>query len=157
LPATSSFGDEHLGVTYGLYATAKLLDLDGNRNKPWSFTTLCIPFLSRTKTVHARRAIQIERFVAPPPRGDCAVGAIHYQASNLNIPAEDATDEQKKIPPGVLEKIQVVLSVPEHIDMCQTGMEVALKMKVDDLEQEERGRLRLLNVSLVPNQVEMCR
>jgi hypothetical protein len=157
LPATSSFGDEQLGVTYGLYATAKLLDLDGNRNKPWGFSTLCVPFLSRTKTVYARRAVEIERFVTPPPLGDRAVGTIHYQVSNLSASAEDAADGQRKIPPGVLENIQVVLSVPEHIDMCQTGMTVALKMKANELEQDERERIRLLNISLVPNQVEMCR
>ncbi|EKM82481.1 hypothetical protein AGABI1DRAFT_68132 [Agaricus bisporus var. burnettii JB137-S8] len=157
LPATSSLGREQLGVTYGLYATAKLLDLDGNRNKPWGFSTLCVPFLSNTKTVSARRAVEIERFAAPPALGDCAVGNIRYQVSNLRPPVQDDAQEQRKFPSDVLENIQVVLSLPEYVDMCQTEMTVSLEMKMNELEEEERKRLRVLDISLTPNQVEICR
>lgn len=70
---------------------------------------------------------------------------------------QDGAQEQRKFPSDVLENIQVVLSLPEYVDMCQTEMTVSLEVKMNELEEEERRRLQVLDISLTPNQVEICR
>lgn len=157
LPATSIFGVEQLGVSYGLYATAKLLDLDDNRNSSWGFATFCAPFLSKAKTASARKAVQLRRFAAPPSVSCPILGTINYQVNSPSISAKGVEKGKKRIPPDVLEKIQVVLSVPEIVDMSEKKVVVTLRMKSNGLDREERQRIRLLDVSLTLNQIEKCR
>ncbi|KAF9448871.1 hypothetical protein P691DRAFT_799834 [Macrolepiota fuliginosa MF-IS2] len=157
LPATTSVGSDELGIRYGLYATAKLLDLGENRNSPWAFATLCAPFRSKTKTTLALCPIELRRFVALPSHEPPVFGSVSYMVNNPNVSAKDAEDGKKRIPPEVLEKIQAILSVPECVDMSKRNMVVTLRTRSNGLEQEERERIRLLEVNLTLHQVEKCR
>lgn len=155
LPASSAIGVEELGVRYGLYATAKLLDLETSRSS-WAFATFCAPFLSKTKTAQAQRTVQLRRFLAPPSLDPPAFNTVNYLVNNPTISAKD-DKIKKRIPPEVLAKIQAILSAPEYVDMNEKTMKVTLRLRSDTLEEDERERFQLTEVSLSLAQTEKCR
>lgn len=154
LPASSVIGVEELGVRYGLYATAKLLDLETSRSS-WAFSTFCAPFLSKTKTAQTQRTVQLRRFLLPPSPDPPVFNTVNYLVNNPTISAKE--DKKKRIPPEILAKVQAILSAPEYVDMTEKKLSVMLRLRSEGLEQEERERFQLVDVSLSLVQTEKCR
>ncbi|KAF5358062.1 hypothetical protein D9756_001358 [Leucocoprinus leucothites] len=156
LPASSVIGVEEVGVRYGLYATAKLLDLDENKTSSWGFATFCAPFRSKTKSVFGQKSVELRRFVAPPSPGSPSIGTINFHVKNPSVSAIGEKGK-RRIPSEVFEKIQVVLSTPEVIDMEKKKMDVTLRLRSNGLEMDERKRIQLVDVNLSLRQHEKCR
>jgi hypothetical protein len=157
LPASSVVGIEEVGVRYGLYATAKLVDLDEHKNGSWGFATLCAPFRSKFKSAFGQKPVELRRFAAPPSLGLLSLGTVNFQVKNLSISSLGVEEGKKRIPPELLDKIQVVLSVPEVVDVDQEKMGVTLRLRSNGLKMEDRRRIRLLDVNLSLRQHEKCR
>jgi hypothetical protein len=156
LPASSVIGIEEVGVRYGLYVTAKLLDLEENSRNSWGFTTFCAPFRSKTKTLYGQKCINLRRFAVPPSHSS-NLGTVNFQVKNPSISAVGLEEGKQRIPSDVLEKIQVVLSLPEVIDMSKKKVDVTLRMRSNGLNEDERKRIRILDVNLSLRQHEKCR
>ncbi len=153
LPASSVIGVDALGVRYGLHATAKLLDLDTNKSS-WTLAAFCAPFFSKTKTVHTQRTVQIRRFLTPPSFDPPVFNTVNYLVNNPTISADET---KKRIPQEVLAKVQAILSAPEYVDMSKKKVHATLRLRSDGLEQEERERFQLVDVSVTLAQTEKCR
>lgn len=149
LPASSVLAGD-LGVRYGLYATAKLLDLDDNHTSAWRF---CAPLLFKNKSVYAYKLVKLRRFVTPPGQTP-TLEIINYYVKN---PTTSIVKGKRRMPPEVIEKIQVVLSTPQTIDMDKKEMDVKLCLRSNGLEERIRRSIRLLNVTFDLRQHEKCR
>ena len=149
LLATSALAGD-LGVRYGLYATAKLLDLDDNHTSAWRF---CAPLLFKNKSVFAHKSIKLRRFETPPGQTS-TLETIHYHVKN---PTTSIVKGKRRMPPEVTEKIQVMLSTPRTIDMDKKGMNVKLCLRSNGLEERVRRSIRLLNVTYDLRQHEKYR
>ncbi|KXN92280.1 hypothetical protein AN958_08733 [Leucoagaricus sp. SymC.cos] len=157
LPASSVIGAEEIGVRYGLYATAKLLDLDENRTSSWGLAAFCAPFRSKTKTAFGQRSVEIRRFAVPPSLGPPTLGTVNFQVKNPGLTASVVDKGNRRIPSDMLDRIQVVISVPEVVDMNKKQMDVTLRMRSNGLGEEDRQRIRLLSANLGLRQHEKCR
>lgn len=149
LPASSVLiGD--LGVRYGLHVTAKLLDLDDNHTSAWR---ICTPLFFRNKSVFAHKLVKLRRFVTPPGQTSTQE-TINYHVKN---PTTSIVKGRRRMPPEVIEKIQMVLSTPQTIDMDKKEMNIKLYLKSNGLERRVRQSVRLLNVTFDLKQHEKCR
>lgn len=64
---------------------------------------------------------------------------------------------RKSIPSDVLEKIQVVASIPSATAMDETSLPFILRVRGKDLDDFERKRLRITEFSVDVEQVEVYR
>lgn len=161
LPATSGLGPyDEVGIRYSLFATAKFVPVDGpNTPTGWSFSALCSPFRSRTRSINAQKDIVLQRFINPPlmrASPTSAFPCINYSVNARSTPHSPDSDELC-FPPEVLDKIRVLVSVPEYNSIDDSELPVTLRIGASDLNEEERKRLQVTAFTIDVSQVEKCR
>ncbi|KAF8163527.1 hypothetical protein B0H34DRAFT_795232 [Crassisporium funariophilum] len=156
LPPTTSLGVEDIGIRYALYATAKFVNLDEEQSPSWSFAALCSPFRARVKSVDAVKDINVRRFISAP-RVEVAQPATLNFLVNSNASSSLNEKEKRRMPVDILNKIQVLTSVPEYVDVNDTSMPLTLRMRTKDMSEEDCKKLQVTDVSVDIVQDEKCR
>ena len=156
LPASTTMGMDEIGISYGLYATAKFINLDIEQSpSPWSLTTFCTPFRSRVRCAYANKTISLRRYILPP-HVDQSTSSINYLV-NSHFSAEKPDSSKKRIPTEVLSKIQVLASVPEFVDMKDNSIPITVRLRTKALESDECKRLQVTEIGINLIQQERCR
>ncbi|TFY82985.1 hypothetical protein EWM64_g1020, partial [Hericium alpestre] len=163
LPVTDTFGDckqTPPGTRYALYATVRFADAEGSQSTSW-LSTFCAPFLSKTKEAHAPAcAITLNRFAIPPPTPASTTSTypmINYRVAATPEEAQAPRDPATSIPLDVLSKIQVLASVPQHIDMGQKDFAFSLRLRAPELAESETAKVRITEFSVEIDQQEKFR
>ncbi|KAF5315979.1 hypothetical protein D9611_004865 [Ephemerocybe angulata] len=155
LPSSTTLGMDEIGIRYGLYATAKFVNLDLEQNpSSWSFATLCAPFRSRVRSVESSKNITVRRYVLPP-HVDRPTSAINYLVNSQSSSEKDSP--KKRIPSEVLSKIQVLASVPESVDIEDCFIPITVRLRTKDLDGVECKRLQVTDIGINIIQQERCR
>lgn len=138
-----------------LYATAKFTYLDQDQT-PWSLTSLCTPFLSQVKSVHGQTKIQLRRFISAPRADFLDPKVINYLVDSHD--STSASDSSKpRVPVEVLNKIQLLVSVPEYTNVEDRTLPLTLRLRTEDLCEEDCKRLQVTEVAVDILQQERCR
>ena len=155
LPPTSMQGVEDIGIRYSLYATAKFIILDEDQT-PWSFRPFCTPFRPQVKSAHAQAEIQLRRFISAPRVNTLVPKVINYLVDWHDL-ISTSVASKPRIPVQVLNKIQVLASVPEYIDVEGRTLPLTLRLRTKDLCEEDCKRLQVTEVIIDIQQREKCR
>ncbi|TFK30102.1 hypothetical protein FA15DRAFT_197829 [Coprinopsis marcescibilis] len=154
LPASTSLGIEDIGIRYGLHATAQFANLETGQITPWSFATLCTPFRCRTRYAVAHKGIKIHRFVLPP-HVEQSEQTFHSYLVSSHTSSSDSSNA--RIPAEILDKIQVLASVAESVDIKSSSLPITIRLRTKDLEDAECKRLQISEVGVDIIQKERCR
>ncbi|KAJ7156953.1 hypothetical protein C8R43DRAFT_1065257 [Mycena crocata] len=154
LPASHEFSTGDLGAStqYFLHAQVQFLVLEEQNRAPWAFTTFCSPFRSRARSIETHKTIPLRRFVEPPTDEPTAPALINYLLSPHPHPSNKSI-----IPSNILSKIQVLASVPSHIDVLEDHIPFTLRLRTKDLEDADCQRLQVTNFKVDVVQDERCR
>lgn len=159
LPTTSVYGDTSMqatGTSYALYATATFADINHGPS-PFSFANICGPVRPRTRTVDAHRCpITLRRFIEPQSGSSSAFPISMFIVDARREPNPEGSS-RKSIPNQVLEKIQVVASIPSATAMDEASLPFTLRVRGKDLNDRERKQLRITEFSVDVEQVEIYR
>ncbi|KAI0063430.1 hypothetical protein BV25DRAFT_428479 [Artomyces pyxidatus] len=163
LPPSDIFGDcreAPPGTRYSLHATAKLAHIEENAAGNSWFSTLCSPFFVKTKTVHARACeITLNRFALPPTSSPSAGPS--YPLSNYVVsttsPDSDKERNSPPIPGSILSKLNVVASIPEHINVDASAFPFTLRLRAPGLSPEDSARLRVTGFTVELEQTDKYR
>lgn len=156
LPASNPYGDCRQGFSgtqYALYATLNYTNLEETYGPSW-FSSICTPFNSKTKVVHAEASrVSLNRFALPPPSTSALYPLIFYSIpSKGGAPHPDAN--LHPIPADIVSKIELLASVPEHISVDGDKFTFSLYTRASSLPPSEAAKLRVTHVSLEPQQIE---
>jgi hypothetical protein len=171
LPATADFGDElnggQAGISYSLYASAKLTVIDENASNRsfFSFANLCSVFSSRTRTVNApRRDITISRVMnapIPSPFDSSSNQSIFDKITYTAIALSECRAEERNethIPLDVLEKIRFYVSAPESVAIDEEkSLPFTVKLAAEGMPEDECSRLRVTGFTADIEQYEKYR
>ncbi|KAG6909618.1 hypothetical protein DXG01_016400 [Tephrocybe rancida] len=146
LPPSTTYGVEDAGVRYTLLAEAKFTFIGENDTSSFFLSSLCSPFRSRTRTVHTRKRIQIKRLIAPYEDADTEGDMVLQPRISYLINAKVAKNSQ--FPPEVLESLQVLTTVPEHVNIERRSFPVTIRMRTKGLDAEKCKRLQVASVSV---------
>ncbi|KAJ7286076.1 hypothetical protein C8J57DRAFT_1286654 [Mycena rebaudengoi] len=157
LPASHEFSGHGLGAStqYFLQVQMKYVVVENQRSTPWSLTTLCSPFRSRTRSLNTYTTVTIRRFVQPPTDEPITPAAINYLLDKPTVSAP--SNKGLRIPPDVLSTIQVLGSVPQYVDVCDENLRFTLRIRTKDLNAADCKRLQLTMFKLDIVQTEKCR
>jgi hypothetical protein len=155
LPPSQDFATGDLGACtqYFLHARVKFLVVEDHSTTAWSFTTLCSPFRSRSRTLETHKCITLRRFVEPPTDEPMPPALINY----LLTPPTQPSTEGLTIPSDIVSKIQVLASVPTHIDVREDRLPFTLRLRTEDLEDDHCKRLQVTAFTIDVEQRERCR
>ena len=160
LPTTSVYGDASLqatGASYALYATATFVDINHGHSS-FSFANICGPVRSRTRTIDAHWCpIVLRRFIEPQPGSSSSTFEMFLYIVNACRAPDPEGSSGKSIPGDLLEKIQVVASIPSATAMNETSIPFILRIRGKDLDNSERKQLRITEFSVDVEQVEVYR
>ncbi|KAK1227605.1 hypothetical protein PQX77_009379 [Marasmius sp. AFHP31] len=163
LPRSSSYGpDEKLGVSYSLYATAKFLAVDMvNSRDPWSnsISSLYSSIWSPERTVHTDKKINLRRFISTPStstKDPVAPSSTFYINPQVQAPT-DGSASIPFIPVDVWSKVQILVSVPEYVDMKSDSLPFTLRMRTKGMSEEDRNRMQFMGFTINVVQKEKCR
>ena len=150
-------GIEEIGVCYALHATATFTNLDEEQTTAtWSFASLCVPFRSRIKSAHAQTSINICRFISAPKSETTELSVLNYLVNSTPTAPYNQEADKDRIPLGVLSKIQVLVSVPEYLDVNSNVLPLTLRLRTKDLDEEECKKLQVTEVEVDVVQQEKC-
>ncbi|EGN95559.1 hypothetical protein SERLA73DRAFT_154934 [Serpula lacrymans var. lacrymans S7.3] len=162
LPETAVYGDsgsEEAGTRYALYATATFLNIDDASSRSFSFSTLCSPFRVRTRIVDAPRCpITINRFTEAP--ADISSSTSLFPMSTFSIdtqPEYTAARPSRSMPVEILDKLEVLASVPSSVSVEESSVPFTLRLRAKDLDDSHRERLRMTEFVVNIEQVESYR
>jgi hypothetical protein len=159
LPPSASFGVDDIGNGYALYATAKVINLgtENLQNATW-LDTLCSPFRSRQWQVDATpKPIRLTRFAripstGPPPPVPTSTYFVRPKCAPTDSP------EEARIPGEVLDKIQILTSVPDYLDMDEAEpMPLTLRLRTKSLDTAHCSKLRMTGFQIKLVQKDKCR
>ena len=157
LPATTTLGVEEIGVRYTLCATAKFTNLDEEQlPSTWSFASLCSPFRSRVKYTYAQMPINIIRFISPPKPEITVPSNLNYSVDSTLSTQSKPDGDKERIPLGVLSKIRVLASVPEYLDVEDNALPLTMRLRTQDLAEDECKKLQVTEVKVDIVQKEKC-
>ncbi|KAI9446266.1 hypothetical protein H4582DRAFT_2052342 [Lactarius indigo] len=156
LPASDSYGDSRQGFSgtqYTLYATLNFTSLEETCGPTW-LSSMCTPFSSKTKAVHAEAfRMLLNRFALPPPSTSAS-----YPPNLFSITLKGgARHPDRNLHPilsDVISKIELLATVPEHINVDGDNFLFTLCMRVPPLPESEAAKLRIARVSFEPQQIE---
>lgn len=123
---------------------------------PWSLTSFCTPFLSQVKTAHGQTEIQLRRFISAPRVDIVDPNVINYFVDSHDS-TSDSVSTKPKVPAEVLNKIQLLVSVPEYTNVKGSTLPLTLRLRTKDLCQEDCKRLQITDVAVDILQREKCR
>ncbi|KAF8809101.1 hypothetical protein BYT27DRAFT_7094999 [Phlegmacium glaucopus] len=145
LPPTTTLDIEDIGIRYSLYATATFTNLDDDQQSSWSFVSLCAPFRSRLKLAHGQKEIHLRRFISAPRADVLNDKTVTYLVdSHTSSPA--SISSKPRMPVEVLNKIQVLASVPEYANVAGNTLPLTLRMRTKDLCEEDCKKLQVTEV-----------
>jgi uncharacterized protein (DUF2384 family) len=123
---------------------------------PWRLSSFCTPFLSQVKTAHGQTEIQLRRFISAP-----RVDVVDPKVINYLIDSHDTisalVSSKPRVPAEVLNKIQLLVSVPEHTNVKGRTLPLTLRLRTKDLGQDDCKRLQITDVAVDILQREKCR
>src|ERR1700761_3376105 len=156
LPASHDFAPGDLGAStqYCLHAVVKFIVLEDLDSTSWSLTSLYSSFRSRAKTLKACQTVTLRRFVEPPT--DEPTTPTCFVNYLLN-PSTQTLDTGLSTLPQILSKIQVVVSVPKYVDVCDSSLSFTLRLRTKDLEEADCKRLQVTKFAVDVAQEERCR
>ncbi|KAH9066458.1 hypothetical protein EDB87DRAFT_1554034 [Lactarius vividus] len=156
LPASDSYGDCRQGFSgtqYTLYATLNYANLEETYGQSW-LSSLCTPFSSKTKAVHAEAfRMSLNRFALPPPSATATYPSNLYSIT-LKGGVRHPVRNPHPILSDVISKIELLASVPEHISVDGDNFLFNLCMRAPSLPESETDKLRVTRVSFEPQQIE---
>lgn len=156
LPASDSYGDcrqGYSGTQYTLYATLNYTNLEETYGPSW-FSSICTPFSSKTKVVHAEAfKVSVNRFALPPPSASTSYPPTFYSIA-LGDRALHPDANLNPILANIVSKIELLASVPEHISVDGDKFSFALCIRAPSLSESEASKLCVTHVSLEPQQIE---
>ena len=159
LPASDPYGDCRQGFSgtqYNLYATLNYTNLEETYGPSW-FSSICTPFSSKTKSVHAEAfTVSLNRFALPLPSTSASYPPLFYSIT-LKGGAPHPDTNLHPILSDVLSKIELLASVPEHISVDGDNFLFTLCMRAPSLPESEAAKLRVTRVSLEPQQIDQYR
>ena len=123
---------------------------------PWSFTSLCSPFLSQVKSVHGQKEIQLRRFISAPRVDTSDPKVINYHVDSHDLTSASVSNKPR-VPDEVLNKIQLLVSVPEYANVKGSTLPLTLRLRTKDLCEEDCKRLQVTEVTVDILQQEKCR
>ena len=156
LPASDSYGDGRQGFSgtqYTLYATLNYTNSEETYNPSW-FSSICAPFSSKTKVVHAEAfKVQVNRFALPPPSASTLFPQTFYSVALANgAPHADAN--LHPILTDIVSKVELLASVPEHISVDGDKFLFTLSIRAPTLPESEASKICVTHMSLEPQQIE---
>ncbi|TFK54707.1 hypothetical protein OE88DRAFT_1653168 [Heliocybe sulcata] len=164
LPSSNRFGDlsddDAAGTSYALYATAQFMNIDDSSAESWLMTTLCSPFRSKARSVRApRKTITIQRFMPTPstPSSSTSLFPLATFAASASTDAPEEELGSPWIPQSVLSRIQVLASVPNHVNVDDPSFPLTLRLRTQGLSAEDRKKLRVVDFTAEVEQVEQYR
>ena len=151
---SSSVGD--FGVKYFLSATARFMSGDGDHAvSAWSpFAALCAPFRPRFRSAETCKTVTLRRYINPPTEV-LEIPMINYLVHST--PSGTKKEACDRVQPTVLSSIQVLVSLPEYVDVESGEVPVALRLRTKDLREEDCAKLQLTDISLDILQSEQFR
>ncbi|KAH9005336.1 hypothetical protein EDB86DRAFT_2796322, partial [Lactarius hatsudake] len=156
LPPSEPYGDCRQGFSgtqYTLYATLNYANLEETYGSSW-LSSICTPFSSKTKAVHAEAfRMSLNRFALPPPSAIASYPPNFYSIT-LKGGARHPDRNMHPILSDVVSKIELLASVPEHISVDGDNFLFNLSMRAPSLPESEAAKLRLARVSFEPQQIE---
>jgi hypothetical protein len=158
LPASSIFGDSSKdapGITYALYATAKLYAPGSST----SWLSLCAPSLfASSKILEAPRCeVSVNRYAIPPSRdGTWPLTSFGITPLPRNQQPDQAT-ESARIPVEIFEKMEVIVSIPQRISADQTSFPLTLRIRAPTMPGDIATRLRIPEFIVMLDQTERYR
>lgn len=159
LPPTSAYGDcesGDAGTRYGLYASAKFLDLDEGSSR--SLFSLCTaPFRSRTRVIAAPRCeVTVNRFISTLV-DDLSSPSTSSTIDYTVLPEQRKDQSSSGFPYEVISKLRAAVSVPEHIDVDDDSFSLCIRLRTQDLPESECKRLRITGFEVDVEQTEHYR
>jgi len=159
LPASDRYGDGRQGFSgtqYTLYATLNYANLEETYGSSW-FSSICAPFSSKTKVVHAESfKVSLNRFALPPPSTSALYPPLFYTVTLKDGMSHSAVN-LRPIPADIVSKMELVASVPEHINVDENKFLFNLCVRAPSLPPSEAAKLCVSQVSLEPQQIERYR
>jgi hypothetical protein len=157
LPGSSAHGEGDFGVKYTLAATARFMSLDADNSiSSWSpFSALCAPFRPRFRSAETCKTIKLRRFINPPKAEAVEVPKINYLVNSSLSGTRRMT--RVEYPAEVLGSIQVLVSVPEYVDLKGKEVPLSIRLRTKNLCEEECNKVQLTATSLDITQHEEFR
>ncbi|KZT26581.1 hypothetical protein NEOLEDRAFT_1147230 [Neolentinus lepideus HHB14362 ss-1] len=164
LPSSDRFGDLSdnvaAGTSYSLHATARFTNIGESPTKSWLMSTLCTPFRSKARVVRApQKTIIIQRFIPTSSMASSSTSLFPLATFVASV-SPDVPEEERDtswIPQSILSNIQVLASVPSHIDVNEISFPLTLRLRARDLSVEDRKKLRFVDFTVEVEQVERYR
>ncbi|KAF5373734.1 hypothetical protein D9758_000757 [Tetrapyrgos nigripes] len=157
LPPSTHFGVCGTGVSYHLYATAKFVDISDTRKRnSWSFSGIYNSLCSRMRVTDAHKVVRVRRFVRPPTTYD-PEETLSCMMFYISPTSPDNETGPNRIPVDVLSKVQVLVSVPEAVNVKDNTLTFTLRLRTKDLAQEHCKRLGLGGFQVDVIQKDRCR
>ena len=155
LPGSSAQGVGDFGVKYFLSATARFISGDGDHAvSAWSpFAALCAPFRPRFRSAETCKTVTLRRYINPPAEV-LEIPMINYLVHST---PSCTKKEACRIQPTVLSSIQVLVSLPEYVDVESGEVPVALRLRTKNLPEGDCAKLQLTDISLDLHQNEQFR
>jgi hypothetical protein len=123
---------------------------------PWSISSLRTPFRSQVKSAHGQTDIQLRRFISAP-----GVDAIDPKLINYLVDSHYSTStsvsSKPRVPVEVINKIKLLVSVPEYTNVKDCTLPLTLRLRTKDLCEEDCKRLKVTEVAVNILQREKCR
>jgi hypothetical protein len=143
-------------VKYTLAATARFMSLDAdNTISSWNpLSALCAPFRPRFRSAETCKTIKLRRFINPPKAEAMEVPKINYL---VNSSFSGTKKDKNRIPAEVLSSIQVLVSVPEYVDLKGQEVPLSIRLRTKNLCEEECNKVQLTATSLDITQDEEFR
>ena len=161
LPASDSYGDCRQGFSgtqYTLYAALNYTNLEEAYGPgPSWLSSICSPFSSRTKVVHAEAfRMSLNRFALPPTSTSASYPPIFYSVTSKGV-AQHPDANLHPVLTDIVSKIELLASVPEHISVDGDKFPFTLCIRAPSLSPSEAAKLCITRVSLEPQQIEHYR
>ncbi|PFH54147.1 hypothetical protein AMATHDRAFT_437 [Amanita thiersii Skay4041] len=144
LPQTSVIGVDKVGVKYVLHATAKFEVINDHQSgSGWGLATLCNTFRPRVRSVNTRKQILLRRYVAAPSTEPLIPPVVTYC---INALMSSTYSGKNGIPTEILEKIEVIATVPEFVNVKDSLVPVTVRMRTRGLDAAECKRLQVTEI-----------
>ncbi|CAL1705233.1 unnamed protein product [Somion occarium] len=162
LPATGVFGQTTTGETgtrYALHAVAKFQSPSDNLSNSW-LSALCLPLRFSSQVAKAPRfPIVLNRFMSPSPLASTSSSlfplANYSVLAQPDIPTNE--DGEPHVPPEVLSKLRVLVSIPEYIGSDEETIPLNLRLRTEDLSEDDCKRFRVEEFTVDVEQTERYR
>jgi hypothetical protein len=173
LPSTDIFGNDTQGAAgtrYNVFAEARFASVSLGSGSgsvmaiadAWGKGLGFSSFQQKIRVVQAPQCpIRVQRYIIPPAcMADCVtVGcedasfpeSTYLVEARANPPTQ--CDEKPTIPSNVLDKVEVLVSVPEHVSVDDDSLTLTLRMRAADLPHPDK-QLRLTSFAVNLSQIE---